>query len=300
MLSGPDQEVVSVAWSPDGAWLAYLVSPGGSICAELHVVRPDGSGRRLLAGEDPRATVFAGHWTGPGHYVCSIASGDGPDADIVLVARGDRRAAHARPWRLPVRERGLGRRAVPAGPPRSARLPAHRRDRRRHRRPAPGAAARRPGRDRLRGRPVRPRRPLGARARLAARRARDGPGGTRRRPAVRGRRPRPGTRRPVPPGRRPGRLRAARGRHRARGLDLSRGHRAVGARPGRRVAAAADRAAGAGHAGLVAGRRRRDAGRRADRSAGAPRALGRPARPRTPGRRRRCRRRRAVPTRTCW
>src|SRR5687768_296433 len=23
-LSGPDQEVVSVAWSPDGAWLAYL------------------------------------------------------------------------------------------------------------------------------------------------------------------------------------------------------------------------------------------------------------------------------------
>jgi dipeptidyl aminopeptidase/acylaminoacyl peptidase len=86
VLSGPDQEVVSVAWSPDGVWLAYLVSPGGSICAELHVVRPDGSGRRLLTGDDPRATVFAGHWTGPGHYVCSIAPGDGPDADIVLVA----------------------------------------------------------------------------------------------------------------------------------------------------------------------------------------------------------------------
>ena len=85
VLSGPDEEVVSVAWSPDGAWLAYLVSPGGSICAELHVVRPDGSDRRRIAGEDPRATVFAGGWTGPGHYVCSIASGDGPDADIVLV-----------------------------------------------------------------------------------------------------------------------------------------------------------------------------------------------------------------------
>jgi dipeptidyl aminopeptidase/acylaminoacyl peptidase len=85
VLSGPDEEVVSVAWSPDGAWLAYLVSPGGSICAELHVVRPDGSGRRRIAGEDPRATVFAGGWTGPGHYVCSMAFGDGPDADIVLV-----------------------------------------------------------------------------------------------------------------------------------------------------------------------------------------------------------------------
>src|SRR3954470_24249114 len=85
VLSGLTEEVVSVAWSPGGAWLAYLVSPGGSICAELHVVRPDGSGHRVVAGEDPRATVFAGGWTGPGHYACSIAPGDGPDADIVLV-----------------------------------------------------------------------------------------------------------------------------------------------------------------------------------------------------------------------
>ncbi|GAB3356818.1 S9 family peptidase [Modestobacter lapidis] len=86
VLSGADEEVVSVAWSPDGTWLAYLVSPGGSICAELHAVRPDGTDRHLVAGEDPRATVFAGGWTSvPGHYVCSIASGDGPDADVVLV-----------------------------------------------------------------------------------------------------------------------------------------------------------------------------------------------------------------------
>ena len=85
VLSGPAEEVVSVAWSPDGGWLAYLVSPGGSICVELHVVRPDGSDHRIVAGEDPRATVFAGGWTGPGHYACSIAAGDGPDADVVLV-----------------------------------------------------------------------------------------------------------------------------------------------------------------------------------------------------------------------
>jgi dipeptidyl aminopeptidase/acylaminoacyl peptidase len=86
VLSAPAEEVVSVAWSPDGAWLAYLVSPGGSICAELHVVRPDGSDHRVIAGEDPRATVFAGGWTGPDHYACSIAPGDGPDADVVLVS----------------------------------------------------------------------------------------------------------------------------------------------------------------------------------------------------------------------
>src|SRR4051794_39293310 len=85
VLSGPAEEVVSVAWSPAGGWLAYLVSPGGSICAELHVVRPDGTEHRVVAGADPFATVFAGGWTRPGHYVCSIAPGDGPDADVVLV-----------------------------------------------------------------------------------------------------------------------------------------------------------------------------------------------------------------------
>jgi len=86
VLSGADEEVVSVAWSPDGEWLAYLVSPGGSICAQLWAVRPDGADRHLVAGEDPRATVFAGGWTAAaGHYVCSIAPGDGPDADVVLV-----------------------------------------------------------------------------------------------------------------------------------------------------------------------------------------------------------------------
>ncbi|WP_324275962.1 hypothetical protein [Blastococcus brunescens] len=53
VLSGPTEEVVSAAWSPDGGWLAYLVSPGGSICAELHVVRPDGSDARIVAGHDP-------------------------------------------------------------------------------------------------------------------------------------------------------------------------------------------------------------------------------------------------------
>lgn len=93
VLSAPAEEVVSVAWSPDGAWLAYLVSPGGSICAELHVVRPDGTGARVVAGQDPRATVFAGGWTRPGRYACSIAPGDGPDADVVLVdaETGDQR-----------------------------------------------------------------------------------------------------------------------------------------------------------------------------------------------------------------
>ena len=93
VLSLPDQEVISASWSPDGAQLVYLVSPAGSIRAQLHGVRPDGTGARPLAGLDERATVFAGCWAGPGAYVCSIASGHDADADVVLVdtATGEQR-----------------------------------------------------------------------------------------------------------------------------------------------------------------------------------------------------------------
>lgn len=83
VVSGPDQEIISVAWSPDGQWLSYLVSPGGSIRAELHVVRPDGTDRRLVAGGGGLETVFAGLWTGQGgRYVFSIADGISPDAAV--------------------------------------------------------------------------------------------------------------------------------------------------------------------------------------------------------------------------
>ncbi len=85
-VSLPSQEVVSVAWSPDGHWLAYLVSPDGLIRAELHAIRPDGTDHRVLAGTDPLATVFAGCWTTmPNTYAFSLADGAGPDADVRLV-----------------------------------------------------------------------------------------------------------------------------------------------------------------------------------------------------------------------
>ncbi len=85
-VSPAHQEVISVAWSPDGQWLAYLVSPGGLIRAELHVMRPDGSDARPLAGIDDRSTVLAGCWTAlPNTYAFSLADGRGPGADVCLV-----------------------------------------------------------------------------------------------------------------------------------------------------------------------------------------------------------------------
>src|SRR6478735_1742877 len=84
-VSAPDQEVISVAWAPTGQRLAYLVSPAGSIRAELHTVLADGSGRALLAGAGRFETVFAGAWTSDGRYACSIADGIGPGTRVVVV-----------------------------------------------------------------------------------------------------------------------------------------------------------------------------------------------------------------------
>ena len=237
-------------------------------------------------GEDPRATVFAGGWTGPGHYVCSIAPGDGPDADVVLVDVGHRRAAHPRPRRLP-------RRSPPCRPTSGSCWPAAARaatgtSSSSTSRPAcsagcspldaPGGIASEDGRFGPDGRSV-------LRARLAARRARSPTApGLVQVPLSEDGVPGRGPGRPVPSGRRPGRLRPAHRRHRARRLERRRGHRAAGARPVRRLAACAQialpepvmpgwslAADGATH------------GRRADRARGRPRGLW----PRPAGRRRR-------------
>ena len=116
--------------------------------------------------------MFAGGWTGPGHYVCSIAAGDGPDADIVLVTAetGEQRTL-ARGGFLSVNsvsadERFLLARRGPRGYRHIVVIDIATGVQRRR------AAAGRAGRDRLGGRPVRPRRPLGLPARLAAGRAR--------------------------------------------------------------------------------------------------------------------------------
>ncbi|WP_018638068.1 S9 family peptidase [Parafrankia elaeagni] len=47
--TGPGQ-VRSVMWSPDGAWIAVVVAPGGGERTEVRVLRPDGTGLRTLAG----------------------------------------------------------------------------------------------------------------------------------------------------------------------------------------------------------------------------------------------------------
>ncbi|WP_426164035.1 S9 family peptidase [Sandarakinorhabdus sp. DWP1-3-1] len=57
--------VQSVAWSPAGDWLAYDVAPGGGLNVQVHVMRPDGSGDRLVtAGGQSNNRLFG--WTKDG------------------------------------------------------------------------------------------------------------------------------------------------------------------------------------------------------------------------------------------
>lgn len=63
--SSPDP-VTEVSWSPDGRWIAYTTAPGGGEHSRVLCVRPDGTGRRVLAGADPGSTAYLGCWAHDG------------------------------------------------------------------------------------------------------------------------------------------------------------------------------------------------------------------------------------------
>jgi dipeptidyl aminopeptidase/acylaminoacyl peptidase len=66
--SSPDP-VKEVSWSPDGRWIAYTTAPGGGEHSRVLCVRPDGTGRRILAGADPASSAHLGCWAHDGSAV---------------------------------------------------------------------------------------------------------------------------------------------------------------------------------------------------------------------------------------
>lgn len=71
--SSPDP-VKEVSWSPDGRWIAYTTAPGGAEHTRVLCVRPDGTGRRILAGADPGSSAHLGCWTHDGSAVAVTAT----------------------------------------------------------------------------------------------------------------------------------------------------------------------------------------------------------------------------------
>ncbi|GAA5059797.1 alpha/beta fold hydrolase [Streptomyces similanensis] len=62
LLDGDPDPVVEVSWSPDGRWIAYTTAPGGGELTRVLCVRPDGTGRRVLAGAEPGSSAHLGCW----------------------------------------------------------------------------------------------------------------------------------------------------------------------------------------------------------------------------------------------
>jgi dipeptidyl aminopeptidase/acylaminoacyl peptidase len=94
--------VESVLWSPDGEWLAFLVSPGGGMNKQVYLAHPDGSAlRRLTDGK--KENNYMGVWTPDGRALTMSSNRRkvfAGDAYLVDVATGEQR--------LITRNRGLG------------------------------------------------------------------------------------------------------------------------------------------------------------------------------------------------
>lgn len=69
LLDADPDPVTEVSWSPDGRWIAYTTAPGGGELTRVLCVRPDGTGRRLLAGGEPGASAYLGCWTHDGSAI---------------------------------------------------------------------------------------------------------------------------------------------------------------------------------------------------------------------------------------
>ena len=57
-----DDPVTNVKWSPDGEWLAVQVAPGGGLKEQIYLMRPDGTGTRMLT-EGGTTNNSIGVWT---------------------------------------------------------------------------------------------------------------------------------------------------------------------------------------------------------------------------------------------
>ncbi|WP_081241374.1 S9 family peptidase [Streptomyces viridosporus] len=62
LLDADPDPVIEVSWSPDGRWIAYTTAPGGGELTRVLCVRPDGTGRHLLAGGEPGTSALLGCW----------------------------------------------------------------------------------------------------------------------------------------------------------------------------------------------------------------------------------------------
>jgi dipeptidyl aminopeptidase/acylaminoacyl peptidase len=85
MVTNGDDPVQQARWSPKSDWLAITIAPGGGLNSQVYVVKPDGTGLKLLTkgGEDNNGLDA---WTEDGRFLAIDSSRDNPAArDSFLV-----------------------------------------------------------------------------------------------------------------------------------------------------------------------------------------------------------------------
>ncbi|MFC5637931.1 S9 family peptidase [Streptomyces bullii] len=97
LLDADPDPVVEVSWSPDGRWIAYTTAPGGGELTRVLCVRPDGTGRRVLAGAEPGSSAHLGCWRHDGSAVAVTVAEPSPGTDPGASEAGPVRAGTGMP-----------------------------------------------------------------------------------------------------------------------------------------------------------------------------------------------------------
>ncbi len=93
LVTAFDDPVGFVEWSPDGAWLAFTLAPGGGMNEQVYLVRPDGTDLKRLT-EGGKETNRLGPWSDDGTLLVTGSnrrSGAAIDAYVYDVASGSAR-----------------------------------------------------------------------------------------------------------------------------------------------------------------------------------------------------------------
>jgi len=89
LITSLDDPIDNVSWSPDGAWLAFTVAPGGGLNQQVHLIHPDGSGLRRLT-DGGKENNWLGPWT--------------PDGGALTISSNRRTAEAMEPYLIGVRD----------------------------------------------------------------------------------------------------------------------------------------------------------------------------------------------------
>ena len=85
LVTAFDDPVGSVRWSPDGQWLAFSLAPGGGMNAQVYVVKPNGTGVRMLTAGG-KSNHFMGNWSRDGRAITLSSNRRTPEAmDVYYV-----------------------------------------------------------------------------------------------------------------------------------------------------------------------------------------------------------------------